>query len=94
MNNAQLRAVQDFTNRIHRYNLMASVDSTLNGNFAFRLLDWGNDRHGHKLVVVEATNTDSLKWFETHQHIIAVIGPRGGVDIRICEGIWKRSLIS
>lgn len=82
MNKTQLQAARFVTNRVEHANRMRSGDP-MNGVITWRQLDWGDN-----VVVLDGSNVnDEKKWFETHIHVIAEIGPRGGVKLRHCEGI-------
>jgi hypothetical protein len=82
MNKRQILAARLLTNRAERANRIVK-DKPLNGVLTWKRLDWGPGA-----VVIEASNlNEERQWYESYIHVIAEIGPRGGIHIRHCTGL-------
>lgn len=67
--------------RIHEFNWDGAV--------TFKVEDAGRGS-----VWLIATNGESnLRWFEKHIFVMALIGPRGGIQIKAIDGLKKRWLM-
>jgi hypothetical protein len=68
-NAAQVRALRHLTNVINR--------GRHDGAYAYRIEMI--PRHIGPSEVLLSAWTEDTRWFETHSHHVAIIGPRGGV---------------
>lgn len=74
MTPSQASACRTLTNRLQR--------RRHDGNLTFKV-----EPAVDRAIMLSATNTDSLRWFETHVFVLTFIGPRGGIKISAAEGI-------
>lgn len=81
MNRKQIEAAAAFTSRVDRQNRLSNGEP-LNGSIAWEQLDWGGNS-----LILSGSNVEGLAWYERPLHVIAEIGPRGGVKIRSINGI-------
>lgn len=87
MNAKQQSAIRVMTNSIERFNRLSN-DDTLYGPIHFRV----EQLAGGMVMVSASNNSEDRRWYHKMVHVIATVGPRGGVKIRACDGI-RASLI-
>jgi len=81
MNAKQQTAIRMLTSNIERFNRM-STGEAMYGPIYFTT----EELAGNMIMVRASNNSEDRRWFDKMVHIIATVGPRGGVKIRSCTG--------
>lgn len=76
MNAKQIAAIKSLTSRLDRNNRMSNGEP-LDGTLVFTA-----EELDPACVMVTARNTPSLGLWDRHIHVIAFVGPRGGIRIK------------
>ena len=88
MNSKQITALRRLTNNVEYYNRL--LDGTpLNGVMVWKVV---GEPFAKGEIMVSGVNED-LKFFHSAIHVIALVGPRGGIKVKLCTGLKPKYII-